>query len=211
MGEFFTGIIVTVLCAILLYFVGRYRKKPKLRLLGSGGSQVKSPDGDIMDAHVTIYNDPHWFFVPVDRDTARIRTAIISEILDGLEIRRGDLFWKLPDGSFRQSIDIPPREQVELIVFWKLRYSDDYFIPEISMVGGLVGGSLTVSKARLSGEVKSYRIQVYDTDDRIYKFDVVAVDHPQGVNIRQRRTLSDRGDLIRDAFSNILRAIDWRN
>jgi hypothetical protein len=104
-------------------------------------------------------------------------------------------------------VDIPPREQVELTVFWKFRYADDYFIPERSTREG----PLQVPKARLSGEVRSYRIQVYDADDRVHKFDIVAVDHPQGVNIRQRMTMSDRGDLIRDAFSSIARALDWRN
>jgi len=195
-------IIVTLVVALISFYLGISRKKPKLIGTGSGSGSIRIPGKDVMASSITIRNDPTFWGMRISRDLAKIDSARLYDY-ELKEYVGPSLNWKV-DGSndLAGQVTIESGKQASLYVFAKERHNQDFFVFSLPSLDAELPKYLTT----YDNLKRDFSIHLFDRIGRKYKFNITVRNSDISVSIGFKLTFHSRFQMISQAYRLLLRA-----
>lgn len=173
------GLLTSFVTFFLGIWVGHRAHVPNLRLGGSGSYSNPVNSRDLVLTNIQVYNDPGFFRMRVNRESARIVSArLYDPELD--EFVDQGLLWRA-DGSenLANRTTIESGTSQNLYLFAKDRYDNEFFTYHAL---GLKSEPSRPS-SRYSEKKKQFGLFLADANGRHYRFSLVVRNSAQAVNV----------------------------
>ena len=192
-------VLVTIVVALWIFYLGISTGKPKL-IIGGGSSGGGGRPDSVHHTSIGIMNDPNFFGIRLERSAAKIVHAFLRDKTTK-DIYVLPSNWQVTNASdISSETSIEAGERKNLTLFVQIRNRKEYFI----CTGK--ADEIANNAERFSDTEKEFTLIIRDSVGREYKHDLFVVNKGQSIHIRTTVTLTRRLGMIREGFSQILRA-----
>jgi hypothetical protein len=198
------GVAYTVVVAFVFFMLGLGANRPNLIQSGSGGSRQRIQDKDVWITSVSIYNDPDFLGVKINRESAIITSAMLYDHLLSEHVPCS-LVWSA-SAPHEHQITIETGKTKTLYLFGKEITSEEYFIYNPTIHNpDRIHDLVTFKDAR-----RDFSLVLRDHIGREYRFDFTARNSKQKISTMWRLTWRSRWESLLEAFGALRSAFRLR-
>lgn len=192
-------IIITVgiplVVAFVFYILGINANNPKLIISGGGGGSTNVNGDMVRNVRLTIYNDPRFFGMKLDRKAAHITRVYLKDKKKNLNYPLSNNWIVQNSTDLSKDAIIENGDNRSLYLFLKKDSSDKYCIYRTDAF------EIPANATNFSDEKKEFSLYLEDKPGRKYRFDILVLKSGQNIHVRQAITFHERFRNVREAFS----------